>query len=346
MQLDVLEGSANEHGLIVTDADLKVGRQGPLDLLKLGQHFIDHFDGVGARLLAEIHANGRDAVGPVRALDFLHAVLDAADVAEGNDRAVAPVREHDAIEVVDVLDAAHRSEGDFRRTGNEASARNFDVLPDDSITHLIDRESVCVEAVGIEQQLDFAFPLALEGDRADALQRLEVLLDLLVDDFRDLFLVARPIDGEHQNGLRIGVHFLDHRRLGVARELVDDGGDFVADVLSGRLDVALEREIDGDLGTAHVGIRPQLVNAADRVDGFFNPFGDLRLDLLGACAGQLDEHVDDGDVGLRHQIEAEVLVREHPQHDERRRHHHREDGTSHADVCKNHCRPPSPRLPP
>src|SRR2546430_8489471 len=57
-----------------------------------------------------------------------------------DDRAVAAVREHDAIEVVDVLDAAHRSESDLRRAGNEASPGDFDVLPDDSRTQ--DRKSV------------------------------------------------------------------------------------------------------------------------------------------------------------------------------------------------------------
>ena len=39
---------------------------------------------------------------------------------------------------------------------------------------------------------------------------------------------------------------------------------------------------------ALVGVGAQLVDAADGVDGLFDPLGDLGLDFLGAGAGQLD----------------------------------------------------------
>ena len=61
---------------------------------------------------------------------------------------------------------------------------------------------------------------------------------------------------------------------------------------------------------ALIGVGAQLVDAADGVDGFLDPLGDLGLDFLGAGAGQLDLDVDDRRVGLRHQVEAEVLVGE------------------------------------
>ena len=87
---------------------------------------------------------------------------------------------------------------------------------------------------------------------------------------------------------------------------------------------------------ALIGVGPQLVDAADRVDRLFDPLGDLGLDLFGAGAGQLDLHVDDRLIGLRHQVEAEVLVRERAEHDERRRHHDGEDRTLDADICQFH----------
>ena len=80
----------------------------------------------------------------------------------------------------------------------------------------------------------------------------------------------------------------------------------------------------------------QLVDAADGVDGFLDALGDLRLDFLGAGAGQVDLDVTTGDVGLRHQVEAERLVRDGAQDDERRRHHDGEDRTLDADVGEFH----------
>ena len=65
---------------------------------------------------------------PRRAADFLDGVLHAADVGE-RDRGAVLVGEDDAVEVVHVGDAPHRAQRDFRRTGDEVAARDFDVLP-------------------------------------------------------------------------------------------------------------------------------------------------------------------------------------------------------------------------
>ena len=129
-------------------------------------------------------------------------------------------------------------------------------------------------------------------------------------------------------------------RLGVARELADDRGDLVADVLGRRFDVALEEERDADARVALVGRRAQLVDAADRVDRFLDALGDLRFDFLGAGARQVDVDRDDRRVGLRHQVEAELAVRERAEHEQRRGHHDGEDRTLDADVGKHHWPPP------
>ena len=48
--------------------------------------------------------------------------------------------------------------------------------------NLIDRQAVGVHPIGVQQQLDFTLAFAVERDRADALERFEDLLDLLVGD--------------------------------------------------------------------------------------------------------------------------------------------------------------------
>ena len=64
-----------------------------------------------------------------RAADFLRRVLHAADVAERDRPSRPAVGEDDAVEVVDVLDPAHRPQRDFGRAGDEAAAGDLDVLP-------------------------------------------------------------------------------------------------------------------------------------------------------------------------------------------------------------------------
>ena len=333
MHLDVLEGSPDEAGLVVADADLDVLRQLGLNPLQLVLDPIDDLDGVGARLLADLDADRRRAAEAGGAADFLDAVLDHADVGEGDDRSVGAVGDDDAVEVVDVLDAAHCPHRDVGRPGGELAAGNLDVLPLYGGAHLFDGEAVGVQAIGVEHQLDLALALAVVADRADVLDGFELLLDPLFGNFGQLFRRARPVDGEAEDRLRVRIHLGDLQRPGVARELVDDLRQFVADVLGRRFDVALEREVDRDARVALIGGGAQLVDAADRIDGFLDPLGDLRFDLLGAGAGKVGLHRDDRDVGLGHQIEAERLVRHGAEDDERRRHHDREDRTVDADFC-------------
>ena len=330
-----LEGIADEARLVVPDADLEIRRQGRLDLFELGQDAVDDVDGIGARLLSDLQADGRLPVDLVGLADLLDAVLDVADVAKRDDRPVA-VGQDDPVEIVDVLDPAERAERHFRRPGHEVAAGDLDVLTRDGGPHLIDGQPVGVEPVGVEQQLDLPPAIPLQLDRPHVFHRLEDLLDLLVRNLRDFLLRSRPVDVELQNRRRVRVLFLDLRRPGVARKLLDDGRDLVADVLRRGLDVALEGERDVHLPLALVGVRPQLVDPADRVDRFFDPLRDLGLDLLGARPGKLDLHVDDRLIGLRHQVETEIAVRERAEHDERGGHHDREDRTLDADVCQFH----------
>jgi hypothetical protein len=58
------------------------------------------------------------------------------------------------------------------------------------------------------------------------------------------------------------------------------------------------------------GRRAELVDAADRVDRFFDLVGDLRLDFLRRRAGQARLHDDRREVDLREPIEAEPRERE------------------------------------
>ena len=184
--------------------------------------------------------------------------------------------------------------------------------------------------------MDLAISIADERDGADILDGLENLLDLFVDDRRELFRRARARDDEcqHRRGVRIGLG--DDRRQRILREVARGGADFVAHVLRGALDIALEHERDIQVGAARIRARPQLVDAVDGVDGFLERLGELCLDFLGAGAGELNVHVDHRHVGLRHQVEAELPVREPPDDDDRRRDHDGEHRALDADARNDH----------
>ena len=184
--LDFLEGLADEPRLIAGRPYLDVRRQRRLDPLEPGHDPIDDGDRVGARLLADRHRDGVFAVQPCLAADFLVRVGDARDVPERDDR--AGLRgEHDLLEFPDVAQPAHRAHRELGRTGDEAATGDLGVLAVHRGPDLRHRQTVGVDAIRIQQDADFAPPIAKKRDFSDVLDRFEHLLDLRVGDLGDLF---------------------------------------------------------------------------------------------------------------------------------------------------------------
>ena len=157
------------------------------------------YDGnrVGSGLLPDTERDGGPAVQARNAARLFDRIDHAPDVVEGDDRSFA-VRQDDPLEIIDIGDPPHGAQRDFRRPGNEGSARDLDVLALHRSAHVVDRQAVGTEAVGIQQKLDLAAPFPGKGDVADILYGLEFLLDFLVGDLGDLFRrpVARDGDGQ------------------------------------------------------------------------------------------------------------------------------------------------------
>ena len=75
------------------------------------------------------------------------------------------------------------------------------------------------------------------------------------------------------------------------------------------------------------GGRSQLVDPADRVDGFLDLVGDLGLDLLRRGAGQPGRDEDGGEVDLRKTVETQARERERADDRQGEDQDAREDGT-------------------
>ena len=187
-------------------------------------------------------------------------------------------------------------------------------------------------------------PIADESDGADVFHRLEHLRNLFVRDFGQLLCGTGAGDHQRKNRRRVGIDFLDHGRQCVLGKVADRRRHLVAHILDGAFDVPLEHECDRDASGSLVGAGAQLVDAVDRVHRLFNRLGNFCFDFFRACAWQRHEDVDDGRVGLGHQVETELPIRKPTGDGDGRRDHDGEDGTIDADAGDDHgCLRPLPR---
>ena len=147
-----------------------------------------------------------------RARLFL-AVHDLADVPHPH-RPARRLRHDDGLEIRHGLDPAERAQPLLALGPGEASAGDLHALLLEGGPHLLDRQAVGLEAVGVEGELDLALALADQGDGPDVLHRLQRALDTLLGDLRQL--ARRPSARDHQghDRRRVHVELLDHRRLG------------------------------------------------------------------------------------------------------------------------------------
>ena len=86
---------------------------------------------------------------------------------------------------------------DFPLALLERAAGHLDVLLLNRVAHLVDRQPVRVQLLDVDDDVDFARPVAAHGDGADAVDRLERALDLLVGDFGQR-AQARRLAREHE----------------------------------------------------------------------------------------------------------------------------------------------------
>ena len=153
------------------------GRVAPISLQAL-LHFAGGLDGVLAGLLGDDQRDGGHAVEAGGGARLLVAVLGEADVGDLDDVAVA-VGDGDLVELRGVGHAAGGADREFLGAGVEAAAGQLQVLRADGVEDVGDGEVVGAQPVGIDHHVNLAARAADDGDLADALGVLELLLDLL-----------------------------------------------------------------------------------------------------------------------------------------------------------------------
>ena len=234
------------------------------------------------------------------------------------------------------VDAPQRPQQDLRLALLDDAARHLDVLGGDRLADVLDREPVAVQLLDVDDDVDLAGAAAAEVDLADAVDRLDAALHLLVGELRER-PEAHRVRRQHDrhDRIRVGIHLLDDRRQHLRRQVAHRPGNLLTDVVGGVVDVALEHEAEGDGGAAFAdALRQHLVDAGDAAQRLLERLDHGRRHLGGAGPRQLHADGDRRGIGLREEVDAEVAEGEDAQHHQRHDEHGGEDGPADAQLGK------------
>ena len=277
--LDRGERRLDELRVVADEADFDVRRQRLLNL--------DHpcLDRVGKRhridaaLLPDGDSQRRLAVEHRDRRRILAAVDDAADVADADWR-VAARGDDEIVEGVGRAQPADRPHRQVAVALLQPSAGQLEILRPQRRRDVGGREPVGIQAVGIDLDLDLTSSRAEEQHFADAVDRLEPLLHVLLEERRQFHDRHRRRYRKHDDRHGIRVLLLDDGRIRGFRQISNDRVDLGPDFLCRDVGVLREVEGDGDARAAFRGRRAKLVDAGDGVDGSFDPVSELGLDVL------------------------------------------------------------------
>ena len=266
--------------------------------------FLGHGHGVGAALLLDADALGRDAVDPGDAPDVLETVLDQGDVAEV-DRTAVDLADDDLPQGLEVDRLAEDADVDLAAGGFEPPGRQLDVLALEGGDDVADGQALLVEPGGVEPDADVPLQGAHEGDLADAGDRLELLLEAVADVIAEDPLGVGPAQAGHHDRLVLGIGLGDDGRVHVPGKAAGGLGDLGLDVLEGQVDVAGKLDLDGDVAGALAGGRGDRPDALDLDQGLLERLDDLVLHDLRGRPFPDGRDVDRGEIDVRELADAD-----------------------------------------
>ncbi len=188
-----------------------------------------------------MHLDRRYAVQPRQRALLLGAVFSPADVADENRRAVHR-RNDKIVEIPGIGDASHGAQHFFPRPAGDVPAGDIGVLPLDCVAHGGDRNLIGREAVRIHPYVDRPLQAADQTNLSHARRSLKLHLHDLVGDFGQLPESAIAGYGDGEDRLVFVVEFGNDRGVDVPRQTIESGGNPVAHVLGGGVDIAVEVE--------------------------------------------------------------------------------------------------------
>ena len=301
--------------LRVDEPDLDVLRQARLQRFQRRAEAAAGLDDIGILRLADIDRDRGPAVDPRDRVELLLAVDHICDLAQIH-RSAALLRNDDAAELRGVLDLSLYAHDRVTLTPRDAAGRDVLVGVLHRGHNLIDADAERRQRGGsyLDEYLPCHAPV--DDDLRDAGDVLDRLDDRLIGERGELAQLDRR--REHRERHRGSVVLdldPDHLRiLDVAREIRPHQRDLVAGILDRAGDVGAEAELDEHLASPLTRVRIDPLDTRNGVDGVFDGLAHVGLDDLGRGARINGFDIDERQRHIRHLLDAQPRVREHPEH--------------------------------
>src|SRR5262245_51628936 len=299
-ELDVVDGGANGGGAVEDGFDLDRGRNPGGQLGKLRLDLVDRIDDVGAGLLEDGQYDAAVVVliGGDGAVDRRFDRL--ADVAHPDRRAVA-IGEDDVVETLGRGDLIVGGDGEADLVGVDRAFSRAGGGGDERAADLFQRYAGRCELGRIDLDADRRRRVAEDRDLGNAghLRYLlgEEQIAVIVDRGHRHRLRAQR---QHDDGRVRRVDLLVARRRGhIPRQGLARDRDRRLHVLSRRVDVAVEIELNDDRGGAERAQRRELGDAGDLRELPLERRGDRGGHGLRACALKRGGDLNGGKIHLR-----------------------------------------------
>eukprot|EP01022_Parablepharisma_sp_SALTPOND_P004196 TRINITY_DN118_c0_g1_i13.p1 TRINITY_DN118_c0_g1~~TRINITY_DN118_c0_g1_i13.p1 ORF type:complete len:2030 (+),score=744.92 TRINITY_DN118_c0_g1_i13:50280-56369(+) len=324
-ELDVFDRGADGLGTVDQGIDVDGGRNGGTQARHGGLDAAHGLDYVGTGLLGDgqhdgaaigdavVAAGGRTGEGPGGDLVVLGAVHGHADVLDADRRAIAPGQDH----VIPLIGLEQLVVGIDREALVGAIDRTLGLVHGgggDDTANVFQADAQRGDLGRIDLDAHGRFLLAVDVDQAHPRD----LRDLLGQD-----VVGIVVD--HRQRQFIGLHRHDHdgrigrvdlaegRGIGqVGRQLPGRRIDGGLHVQCSGIDVAVQVELQGDLGAAQGTLRGHLREAGNERELALQRLGHIGGHGLGTAAGQLRGDLDGREVHLRQRCHRQQRPDRHP----------------------------------
>ena len=294
---DVVDGGADQQGLVVDghDVDPGRGRLGGVgqDLVELG----GDGQGVAAQAAEDGQDHGVGAVGADRHGAVLVGHDDLAQVPHA-DRLTVLLGHNPLLQLLGIGDHGVGEHLELPGLLVEPPHGLHAVFLAQPIGHVDQREARRDHLLRVDLDDDLADVAALDRDVGNVEDVGDAGPQIVIGVVAEGRRVAPAGDGEGDDGKdRWRLPFDDRARAG--GELRADVGHFRSDVIQGLDHVAAGDEIDADFGGPADRAGLHALHAQDHVDRFLDGPGDAHLDVLDGQSGRLHDDHDPGECHLR-----------------------------------------------
>ena len=327
---------ADEHGVVLHDVDLHAWREARDDVGPEPVHDPLHDrDGIGVRDLHRAQSDRGLAIEPRELPEVGEPVLDLGDVLEPDRRSVAEPDDH-LLEIVHVVELEVELHQVLGRAADDESARDLQVLAGERVLNVLRRDAERRHAGGQQVHADGAVAPAADAYFADAVDRLELLLDDVDRVLVQLLLGAIARDRHPEDRRGVGLDLRDYRRVGVLRQAAQHLVHLRLHLVERDVDALVEVESDVDLRHAGRGRRLDVLDARHAVHRALDHAGDRGVDDVGVRALHSGLDRDHRKLDVRQLVHADALVRDEAEQHEHRVQHHGEDMALDRELGQRH----------